>query len=60
MKHTENLWGQELELREFTAGTFIEIPQALMEELGWKRGGKIEMESTDNKEIRIRLYDGEY
>jgi hypothetical protein len=57
LKHTENLWGQELELREFTAGTFVEIPHALMEELGWKRGGKIEMESIDNKEIKIRLYN---
>jgi hypothetical protein len=46
--YTKNFWGETIELKSFTTGVFVELPEELLKELKWKAGDEIEVSSTEN------------
>ena len=37
-----------MELKSFSTGVFVELPEELLKELEWKAGDEIEVSSTEN------------
>ena len=46
--YTKNFWGETIELKSFSTGVFVELPEELLKELKWKAGDEIEVSSTEN------------